>query len=1287
MMSKLLKVSLVLILAISFFGSTIDKNVDVKKDNSQKMELVKKLTERDQTAPWQVEAFKTSKIRNENTEKRANPKLDKAIVPNEIKALANAAIPISDYIVDNKVAVDNFASVAGVTSGQTIGTTTLTFATAYQGRNIDMGSDGVVHAQWTTLGTPNNVVLYAKSEDGGVTWTTPVVANDGYYGYKAAIAVDYNNPQNVFIAYIGYMNAGETRTARVVKSVDGGDTWLPSVLVAGSNVNTNNPDIAVDSQGNPHVAFDSYADTFIRYNYSADGGTTYMAEPEIVNTGFGEETFGAAVAIDKNDNPHVLFGGGGAAGSWGDKATYWNWRDMGSGAWQEVPPVNVSEGVSIGAGSPYPSMVFDSNNIGHCFFDANGTTAGRGGWYRPWDPNAGWGDFTEIPPVIPGGYVFMLQSGIDDNDNLFIGYLDGLGGSVNLEPSNADFFTGTTVSGEWEFVNVSGNGTAVDESHPNVARHVLSSDSVFHCLYMSGTDIVYEKGYPWAPNPSCGVAQLSDTYELNGPFTVTATTGDLDGVTVGCSLYVWLNDEMIANEAMTSTAPDVWQADFTCDAFPGDVVTYQAVATDNDGLKGFSFLTMFDVLMPDNPAADILVVGDNIYLSDVIQKIIGDLGYVFEFWNTEEHNGIDASITGWGWNNIIIDGWNLATIPTRDYAGNPYAEFLDNGGNLMLASMDYFYANDEGGGDITFDPGDFAYDYFQLGGGTDDPGQDQDSLLIGIGGDPVSGNWDAEPLAFNVKLADEIDGLINWMDWTTATGGGSDIFFAFNQGYGAGVSYDAGTFKTIFLPWMLEWLIEGDATAYAPTADAYALMQNVLTWFGAVSAPMFVATEGPTYGVYGYGPYDVAAVAADYVLAKAASLVSIEVGYLVDDAADFTWVPLTAVGNDRFEGQIPAIPEGEHIVFYAFKATDDQGNFNYSDVAVFYTTGLEYTQGAKLLYCGDDYYTWYYGGDIDAMVKASLDQLATDNGFVYDYWDVDVYGPPDYQTVLSNYTSVVWHGYADWDPSIFPINSNENPFYPFVMNGGNLLFSSEEMLGTLYDWPADYAPGPGETIYDVLNVSWLGADYNYDSLRTVDAAEPLTAGVDEHLSMIELPFGFMGDLADPVNKDAYVFDAYLEAYGAWYGDWGYGIAWRYTDPATGSKKVTMPFCLANLDDANRYAFLGNVLGWFGVTTAVDGIVSSDLPTTYALYDNYPNPFNPETVISYDLPMNSRVELAVYNVLGQKIRTLVSDSKSAGRYMAIWDGKDDYGVQATSGVYFYKIMAGDFVQSHKMMLIK
>jgi len=97
--------------------------------------------------------------------------------------------------------------------------------------------------------------------------------------------------------------------------------------------------------------------------------------------------------------------------------------------------------------------------------------------------------------------------------------------------------------------------------------------------------------------------------------------------------------------------------------------------------------------------------------------------------------------------------------------------------------------------------------------------------------------------------------------------------------------------------------------------------------------------------------------------------------------------------------------------------------------------------------------------------------------------------------------------------------------------------------------------------------------------------------------------------------------------------------------------------------------------------------SPTLPTEYALVQNYPNPFNPTTKILYSLKNDGYVELNIYNVLGQNVRNLVSETKPAGTYTVQWDGRDNSGSQVASGVYFYKITSGDFSDIKKMVLMK
>ncbi|MFZ1729505.1 MAG: T9SS type A sorting domain-containing protein [Bacteroidota bacterium] len=93
------------------------------------------------------------------------------------------------------------------------------------------------------------------------------------------------------------------------------------------------------------------------------------------------------------------------------------------------------------------------------------------------------------------------------------------------------------------------------------------------------------------------------------------------------------------------------------------------------------------------------------------------------------------------------------------------------------------------------------------------------------------------------------------------------------------------------------------------------------------------------------------------------------------------------------------------------------------------------------------------------------------------------------------------------------------------------------------------------------------------------------------------------------------------------------------------------------------------------------------PAAFALSQNYPNPFNPTTMISYSLPKSTQVSVVVYDLLGNKVKTLVNESVDAGSYEVVWNATNDLGVQVPSGNYILKMVAGDFSQTRKMTLLK
>ena len=100
-----------------------------------------------------------------------------------------------------------------------------------------------------------------------------------------------------------------------------------------------------------------------------------------------------------------------------------------------------------------------------------------------------------------------------------------------------------------------------------------------------------------------------------------------------------------------------------------------------------------------------------------------------------------------------------------------------------------------------------------------------------------------------------------------------------------------------------------------------------------------------------------------------------------------------------------------------------------------------------------------------------------------------------------------------------------------------------------------------------------------------------------------------------------------------------------------------------------------------------GTSQTTLSTSYELLQNYPNPFNPETIIEYQVPKRGKVQLNIYNMLGQKIRTLVDDVLPAGNYHVVWDGLDDHGNRVATGVYLYQLKGENALITKKMLLIK
>ena len=131
---------------------------------------------------------------------------------------------------------------------------------------------------------------------------------------------------------------------------------------------------------------------------------------------------------------------------------------------------------------------------------------------------------------------------------------------------------------------------------------------------------------------------------------------------------------------------------------------------------------------------------------------------------------------------------------------------------------------------------------------------------------------------------------------------------------------------------------------------------------------------------------------------------------------------------------------------------------------------------------------------------------------------------------------------------------------------------------------------------------------------------------------------------------------------------------------------SLTFIYSHRDDES-VQFVRSVPEFGSATVALSNTTSDNLPTTFGLEQNYPNPFNPTTQIEFSLPVASNVDLTVFNVLGQEVKSVFSGEMPAGNHTVTWDGTSGTGNSVSSGVYFYRLEAGNFVETKKMMLLK
>lgn len=487
-------------------------------------------------------------------------------------------------------------------------------------------------------------------------------------------------------------------------------------------------------------------------------------------------------------------------------------------------------------------------------------------------------------------------------------------------------------------------------------------------------------------------------------------------------------------------------------------------------------------------------------------------------------------------------------------------------------------------------------------------------------------------------------------------------------------------------------------------------IRQYFMWYDAVivyyenTPPTYAYIQAQNY-TYGSGPFPIKAVIEDLDAEdpNRAGVVGAELVYDLNGAV--TRLTMEQTEGDTFMATIPELAPGD-VVSYWLEATDTPGLVGSSSRITFARTAPEHP-GADVLLIWD----YESNPDLDTFFVDLMASLSTQ----YEY---EVWNNPDRQGIDA---SVLNHGWktiyiSGWGcGNTLPGGGSyaDNVFAQWLDAGTtqephNLLYVDQDYYcihDQDYDCDWDLEHGEGEFMYDYMGVAH-GISDNHGAEDAGYDSEAIGVG-----DFAGIEVDFLPDAWDPVDPQLNLWpDWIVSTTGA-----DAEMIFNYTQPDDpdnpGSgfgagvrvnrghyKTCFLPWAdffafdsLENGDLVPRASLtqtIEKIFEWFGTGTGVNPTEGNvNAPRSHHLAQNYPNPFNPETRIDYQLAEDGFVELTVYNVLGQKVRTLKAGNLVAGSYSIVWDGRDNAGLDVASGVYFYRLETGNFTSTRRMILMR
>ncbi|RKZ21062.1 hypothetical protein DRQ18_05105 [bacterium] len=774
----------------------------------------------------------------------------------------------------------------------------------------------------------------------------------------------------------------------------------------------------------------------------------------------------------------------------------------------------------------------------------------------------------------------------------------------------------------------------------------------WYYYYSGGSFMMRAKAYLYTnPPPMITMEKKADTY-LTTPITISAIIEDIgvppDSAGVAWARLYWMFNQ--DTSAIDSVDLTLVSGDATYGVYEGaippgnvgDTITYWIKAGDIQGnvvLPDYTPEWTYVIRAP-TPGADVVFfIGDN-YYGDYTPDAVSMVYYPYDVWYPEEYHGLPDSSVIFSYPTIFWVSWGGEGIEEIE---DNLRNFLDNGGNFFYSDQDGAYPFVGTYDDTTIDAGNFLYDYLHLTEVYDDfmPGDSLQAVneIYGVSGDPISDPWSDTA----TYVAPYID-ISYWLNYAgmMVTDGSPTENFIYLTGETNGMYYEDATagYKTVFLFWPF-WYMMTEDTSFDVDAQK-TLIINVLKYLGHAASPdITILTSPPTTCMA--PPHLVSASVS--VTDSASAIDSVVLSWT--QGSNTGRAVMTDVGGGVYEGEITGVnPSWTDPVNFAVEAYTDLGGYRKVEGYYYYLAPT-----ANILYVNDTYPDLPYSFDYSTALA--------NNGYAFDYYDVETYGVPD-STVFTkaNYDVIVWNADMGWT-SILAQATSDNLLSGFLNDGGHLLLTSDELLGVWTGW-TDGAFGPGDFIYDYFGVNYVYNDIGLDTL--IPANDPWNIGSS---NLDWAPWWY--DFTDAVGLDASapaVSDTiYLDGSG---NIVGIGIE-------TGTyKAVFYPFAVAYLTSESQDTLIARTLAFLqGVPQKKSAkfFLSRSMIT------------RDDAVIRFGIPTAGHVTLKLYDVTGRVVRTLVDADLAAGVHQVKINAK-----RLPAGVYFYRLDTGKRSATEKLIVV-